>query len=158
LISDVVKQTGWYFFTIPDTNDAGDHWAVGDTIDFYCDGYDVSGLYGTVDWDQFIIVGSEYLGVSEPTAAADQFRLMGNYPNPFNPSTRIEFSLPADLRVTLKLYNTLGQQVAVLADGRMMPRGQHMLTFDGRAFSSGVYFYTLEAGPYSAVSKMVLMK
>ena len=157
-ISDVVKQTGWYFFTIADTNILGEHWAVGDTIDFYCDGYDVSGVYGSVGWDQFIIVGQEYLGVSAPTAAADQFRLMGNYPNPFNPTTRIEFNLPADLRVTLKLYNTLGQQVAVLADGRMMPRGHQMVTFDGRAFSSGVYFYTLQAGPYSAVSKMVLMK
>jgi hypothetical protein len=159
-LTDVDKQNGWYFFTIADTSIEGHHWVIGDTIDFYCDGNDVSGLYGTVDWDHFIIVGSEYLGVSDhgAQAAADQFRLLGNYPNPFNPTTRIEFTLPADLRVTLKLYNTLGQQVAVLADGRMMPRGNQRLTFDGSGLSSGVYFYTLQAGPYSAVSKMVLMK
>jgi len=157
---DPVKQTGWYFFTIADTNIEGDHWAVGDTIDFYCDGYDVSGLYGTVGWDQFIIVGQEYLGVSDPNrpGTADQFRLIGNYPNPFNPNTRIEFSLPADLRVTLKVYNTLGQEVAVLADGKMLSRGLHAAAFDASGLSSGVYFYTLQAGPYAAVSKMVLMK
>jgi hypothetical protein len=159
-LTDVVKQTGWYFFTIPDTNAAGGHWANGDTIDFYCDGYDVSGLYGSVDYDHYIIVGQAYLGVSEPgrPVAAEEFRLVGNYPNPFNPVTRIEFSLPADLRVTLKVFNTLGQEVAVLADGRMFAKGLHAATFNASGLSSGVYFYTLQAGPYSAVSKMVLMK
>jgi len=151
-------NSGWYYFTIPDTAPDGNPWAQGDSIFFYCDGRDLAANYGSSDV-QIIIAGVEWLGVDEPAGmVADEFRLVGNYPNPFNPTTRIEFNLPADLRVTLKLYNTLGQQVAVLADGRMMPRGHQMLTFDGRAFSSGVYFYTLQAGPYSAVSKMVLMK
>jgi hypothetical protein len=151
-------NSGWYYFTIPATAPDGNPWVQGDSIFFYCDGRDLSGNYGSTG-DQIIIAGVEWLGVNEPAGmVADQFRLMGNYPNPFNPTTRIEFTLPADLRVTLKLYNALGQQVAVLADGRMMPRGHQMLTFDGRAFASGVYFYTLQAGPYSAASKMVLMK
>jgi hypothetical protein len=150
--------SGWYYFTIPATAPDGNPWAQGDSIYFYCDGRDLSGNYGSSD-EQIIIAGVQWLGVNEPVrAVTDEFRLIGNYPNPFNPTTRIRFDLPADLRVSLKIYNTLGQEVAVLADGRMMARGEHQLSFDGSALSSGLYFYTLQAGSYSAVSKMVLMK
>lgn len=142
---------GWYFFTIPGG------WTVGDTLNFYCDGYDLSGNYAATHV-QIIRVGFEWLGVEDRPEATDNFRLLGNYPNPFNPTTRIEFTLPADLRVTMKVYNTLGQEVATLANNVMLARGLHTQTFDASALASGVYVYTLEAGSYFAAQKMVLMK
>ncbi|RPH96619.1 T9SS C-terminal target domain-containing protein [candidate division KSB1 bacterium] len=158
-IEDVEKQSGWYFFTIPSTNADGNAWVVGDTIDFYCDAYDLSSLYNN-DLHQLLIVGTAYLDSDDPSvpAVAREFRLMGNYPNPFNPTTRIMFSLPTDQPVTLKVFNTLGQVVATLADHRMVSAGLHYFNFDASSLSSGVYFYTLEAGPHYAASKMVLMK
>lgn len=149
---------GWYFFTIPATAPDGNAWVNGDSIFFYSDGRDGSGNYGSSDV-QIIIAGQTWLGADDPApVAVDEFRLIGNYPNPFNPTTNIRFNLPADLRVTLKIYNTVGQEVAVLSDNRMLARGEHAMSFDGSAFASGVYFYKLDAGEFTAVSKMVLMK
>jgi len=152
------RNVGWYFFTIPDTNAEGAHWAVNDTVEFYCDGYDQSENYGN-SWHQYIIVGNTWLGIEgNSVASTEKFQLNGNYPNPFNPTTRIDFALPADLRVTLKVYNTLGQQAMTLADGKMLSAGLHSVTFNASGLPSGVYFYTLQAGTYSASQKMVLLK
>jgi pimeloyl-ACP methyl ester carboxylesterase len=87
-----------------------------------------------------------------------------NYPNPFNPSTVIGFHLTGDARVRLRVFNTLGQEVATLADG-VMDAGDHSVVWDAGDAPAGVYFYRLEispdADPGSAtfhVRKMVLMK
>ncbi len=85
------------------------------------------------------------------------YTLSQNYPNPFNPSTTIRYSLPATAFVTLKIYNILGQEVASLVDGKQLA-GEHVVIFDGLKLSSGVYFYHINAGPYSSVKKMVLLK
>ena len=112
-----------------------------------------------MDWDQFIIVGQAYLGTTEPTrpVTANEFRLIGNYPNPFNPTARIVFNLPADLRVTLKVYNTLGQQVAILANNRMLASVRHVLTFNG-SVCRGVIFLHSGGRNLFGRSKMALMK
>ncbi|MFQ5824745.1 MAG: carboxypeptidase regulatory-like domain-containing protein [bacterium] len=89
--------------------------------------------------------------------------LYGNYPNPFNPETRISFGLPSEMRVQLRIFNLLGQEIAQLFDG-VLGGGVHHLTWDGRnqfgqSMPSGVYFYQLQAnGIRVAVNKMTLLK
>ncbi|MCX6142455.1 MAG: T9SS type A sorting domain-containing protein [Ignavibacteriales bacterium] len=86
-----------------------------------------------------------------------EFSLSQNYPNPFNPSTNITFNLPKSGKVTLKVFNTLGQQVATLVDGDYVA-GMHTMNFDASSLSSGVYIYTLSAGDFLAAKKMILLK
>ncbi len=91
-----------------------------------------------------------------------EFSLGQNFPNPFNPSTKINFGLAVDSKVSLKLYNSLGQEVAVLINTNMQA-GSHVYEFNGKNFVSGVYFYQLEATSsdgknFSSVKKLVLMK
>jgi hypothetical protein len=86
-----------------------------------------------------------------------QFELAQNYPNPFNPSTTIKFSLPQNSFVTLKVYNALGQEVSTLVNG-FTESGIHSINFDASNLNSGIYFYKLDAGKYSDVRKMTLIK
>ncbi len=85
------------------------------------------------------------------------FELKQNYPNPFNPETRIRFSLPEGGKVSLKVTNSAGKQVAVLADG-IYNAGIHNVTFKADDLSSGVYFYTLYAPGFRETKKMLLIK
>lgn len=85
------------------------------------------------------------------------FELYNNYPNPFNPSTRIEFEISAIGHVTLRVYDVLGREVATLVDGQRLP-GKYEAKFDGGRFSSGVYFCTLTSNGSSQTKKMLLLK
>ena len=89
--------------------------------------------------------------------APSEFALSQNYPNPFNPTTQIEYIIPSDGFVSLKVYNTLGQQVADLVDG-FMKAGNHQVTFDGSKISSGVYYYRIDADNSILIKKMMLIK
>ncbi len=91
-----------------------------------------------------------------------QYSLSQNYPNPFNPATNISFSLKTDAKVTLNVYNALGQEVASLINGNMNA-GEHNLKFDASVLSSGIYFYTLDAKGkdgenFITSKKMILLK
>jgi len=91
-----------------------------------------------------------------------EFALSQNYPNPFNPETNIEFSLPTDSRVSLTVYNIMGQAVKTLVNGSMFA-GSYKVRWDGKDNSgnpaaSGIYFYRLVAGDRVTSKKMVLMK
>jgi len=90
---------------------------------------------------------------SEPV----EFKLSQNYPNPFNPSTVIGYVLPKDGFVSLRVYNTLGEEVSVLINGQEKA-GANSVRFDGANLSSGVYFYTLKAGDFVETKRMVLVK
>jgi hypothetical protein len=85
------------------------------------------------------------------------FAIKQNYPNPFNPATNISFDVPKASHVELSIYNVLGQKVASLVDQNMDP-GTHTVSWDASNNSSGVYYYRILAGTFSATKKMVLLK
>lgn len=97
-------------------------------------------------------------GVSVSQDLPDKFVLDQNYPNPFNPSTIVSFSLPVAENTSLKIYNVLGSEIATLIDGVPLSAGTHTMKFDASRLSSGIYFYTLQAGSTSITRKMLLMK
>ncbi|MDZ4711660.1 MAG: YCF48-related protein [bacterium] len=89
--------------------------------------------------------------------APEKYDLRQNYPNPFNPSTSIKFDLPYSANVSLKVYNQLGKEVQVLADG-FRNAGSYEINFDASQLSSGVYFYKLVSADISLTKKMMLIK
>jgi photosystem II stability/assembly factor-like uncharacterized protein len=88
---------------------------------------------------------------------ASKFSLGQNYPNPFNPVTNIKFTLPKQAYVKLTVYDIMGREVVVLADG-IVNEGNHSVHFDASNLVSGVYFYKLTAIGYEEVRKMILIK
>ena len=92
----------------------------------------------------------------QPTAPI-AFTLNQNFPNPFNPSTMIQYSIPHASRVTLKVYDVLGRVVSVLVD-EQKNAGTYSIEFDGRSLSSGVYYYRLTSNNNSDVKRMLLLK
>ena len=94
----------------------------------------------------------------DPTTP-EAFLLGQNYPNPFNPTTRIQYELAEDARVTLRVFDLLGREVARLVDGRQQPAGIYTVRFEASAdLASGIYFYQIQAGTLQQTRKMVLMK
>jgi len=85
------------------------------------------------------------------------YKLYDNYPNPFNPSTIINYELRMTNDVELSIYNSLGQKVVTLVSG-IQKAGVYQIEWDASGFASGVYFYKLQAGEFVAVKKMVLMR
>ncbi len=85
------------------------------------------------------------------------YSLEQNYPNPFNPNTRIDYTLPESKPVRLVIYDVLGSEVTRLID-EVQSAGYKSVTFDASSLPSGVYFYQLQAGNFSQVNKMLLLK
>ncbi len=86
-----------------------------------------------------------------------EFALMQNYPNPFNPSTIISFQIPKSGLVSLKIYDVLGIEIATLLNEEKNP-GKYEIDFNASYLSSGIYFYTLRAGNFISIKKMILIK
>jgi len=99
----------------------------------------------------------EYSKEVEITVTPNIFSLEQNFPNPFNPNTVISYSLPSASNVKLVVYNTLGQNVKVLENG-YKNAGGYSVHFDASDLPSGIYFYRLEAGQFTQVKKMMLLK
>jgi hypothetical protein len=93
----------------------------------------------------------------EESSVPSSFSLSQNYPNPFNPTTTIKYSIAKPSNVSLKIYNVLGQEVVTLVNQHQIA-GSYVTTFDASRFASGVYFYRLNAGSFSQVKKMLLLK
>ena len=87
----------------------------------------------------------------------DKYSLIAAYPNPFNPATKIRYELPENSYVKLVVYNMIGQQIAVLADG-YKEAGRYFENFNAGDLPSGTYIYQLIAGAFSDEKKMVLVK
>ena len=86
-----------------------------------------------------------------------QFKVIRNYPNPFNPETTIEFQIPESGQVRLIIYNASGQEIAILVDG-LMEAGTHQIHWQARNLPSGMYFYTLQWQDQRQVGKMLLLR
>jgi aminopeptidase N len=93
----------------------------------------------------------------KPDEIIEKFDLLQNFPNPFNLTTNIEFSIPNSEYVTLKIYNTLGQEVTTLVSDQLTS-GNYKFPWDASGFASGVYLYRLQAGDHVETRKMVLMR
>jgi hypothetical protein len=87
----------------------------------------------------------------------DKFDLSQNYPNPFNPSTKINFDLPADSKVSLKIFDITGREVKSLLN-ELKAAGFYTIEFNAAGLSSGTYFYRLQTDEFTSVKKMVILK
>ena len=105
------------------------------------------------NYEYFVLSGIAEIGTP------NKFELLQNFPNPFNPSTTIDFSMPQNTYVTLKIYDMSGKEVAVLVNSQMIA-GYHSVNFnvDSYHLSSGVYFYKLSSGELSMIKQMLLIK
>ena len=102
-------------------------------------------------------IGGTVTSLSERPNLPESLVLQQNFPNPFNPSTAIKYSLPKAQMVTLKVYNVLGEQVTTLVNAHQTP-GYYSVVLDGNRLASGIYFYILRTDNFSSVHKMMLLK
>jgi hypothetical protein len=96
-------------------------------------------------------------GVKDEKITLRNYELYQNYPNPFNPTTTLRYSIPKDGVVTLKIYNILGQKVAVLVN-EYQKANDYQIQFDSKGLASGVYIYRLQVNDFSQSKKMILLK
>jgi len=114
-------------------------------------------LVSSVDTFTVTFIKNITVGVKEDVIPTVYY-MDQNYPNPFNPATSIRFGLPKEGNVDLRVYNILGQEVAVLLNGDMMRAGNHEVKFNASSLSSGTYIYRLATGTNVFTRKMILMK
>ncbi len=151
------------------SSDSGDNWSkIADGFPSY-----TSALTLVVDPDDYIYAGTEssvFKSVKSTTGvnyhqsdALSGYRLLQNFPNPFNPATTISFSLSKTSYISLRVYDILGNECAVLADGEKVS-GMYDVQFSGDRLAAGIYFYRLEARAvedndhFSKTGKMILLK
>jgi len=116
--------------------------------------YDAAGVPNIVEVvPEFARAALAVTGATVPAT----FGLSQNYPNPFNPSTNFSYDLPEAADVNLTVYNILGQRVRTLVDQKM-EAGTHTVAWDASQYASGVYFYRITAGSFTATKKMLLLK
>jgi len=138
-------KMGDYFDMVSDENGANLAWA------------------GTFNGEQDVYYGRITLLLtsindqSNKSEAADRYTLFQNFPNPFNPETAIEFSIPNSEFVTLKIYNILGEEVTTLVSERLTA-GRHKYEWDASRLTSGIYLYRLESGSFRQTKKLILLK
>ncbi|MHB1687127.1 MAG: T9SS type A sorting domain-containing protein [Ignavibacteriaceae bacterium] len=115
-------------------------------------------IYSFYHWDGYARWSfTTSITETTPPSVPVKYELSQNYPNPFNPTTTINFSLSKSDKVTLKVYNLLGQEVALLIN-KEISAGQHQVKFDASHLPSGVYIYRIESGSFNSVKKMILLK
>jgi hypothetical protein len=112
-----------------------------------------SGSYAEIDNLSFELL----TGVNDENAAVTDYKLDQNFPNPFNPSTTIRFTIPESGNTTLRVYNVLGSEVATLLN-EVKTSGTHEVVFNANDMPSGTYFYSIEVNNFRKVKKMILMK
>jgi hypothetical protein len=154
-IATMVKETwtqesGWNNYVLRNYfYDTNDNWTERITY-----------LWDESSWKNYyrhLATWQEPVSVEEETPISNSFYLFNNYPNPFNPSTKIKFEIPTSGFVTLKIYDVLGNEIVTLVNEEKT-LGTYEIEFDGKGLSSGLYFYTLTDGSYSETKKMILLK
>lgn len=151
--SDLVINQNWFsvtHFTIPVSvlnNGIRYYWRVS-----------ASNINGIGDWSEIwnfrtLTTGIENLNEEIPV----RYKLHNNYPNPFNPSTKIEFELPEAADVEITVYDFLGRKVKDLVS-QILQAGRYRTEFNARGYASGIYFYTYTAGKYRETRRMILIK
>jgi hypothetical protein len=133
-------------------------WSLDPATTYY---WQIRGKNGNVygEWtpvSNFMTKGS-ITGIDEITGIPNKFRLLQNYPNPFNPSTKISYQLSEQSHVVIKVFDVLGKEVAELVNAEK-PIGRYEVNFDASKLSAGMYIYTIQAGSFKDVRKMLLVK
>ena len=160
---DILISTDGYGPAICISSDEGNSWS----------GVSISGTFSHIGYFQILadsnsniyartLVGPVLGTYTTSVNIADQnipsaFSVSQNYPNPFNPTTKISFSLPQKSQIKLKVFDVLGREIQILADG-IYEAGKHEAEFYASNLSSGVYFYNLSDGTSSITKKMLLIK
>jgi hypothetical protein len=143
-----------FLYTAPTAPGTTTLYANGNSVNF--DGVnDVADMWNFAP-NKNVVIAAQVTAVTD-NKLINSFALNQNYPNPFNPSTRISYSVPVASQVRLEIYNEIGQQVKTLVN-EFKPAGFYSYDFNAARFTSGVYYYRLSAGNFSAIKKMVLLK
>ena len=114
-------------------------------------------LFVTIFIIIFSCFGNAEINNSYNNIVPDKYILYQNYPNPFNPTTTIKYALPSSGFVTIKVFNSLGNEVATLVNEEE-EAGYYNVVFDGTNFSSGVYYVQFKSNKFLRVEKMILLK
>ena len=110
-------------------------------------------------WVNFLKVINLYIptGTGQFGGEVNTYSLSSNYPNPFNPTTKISYTIPERSYVSLKIFNVLGSEVAELVKGEV-EAGSYIIEFNASTLPSGIYFYRLQGGSFVETKKMILIK
>ena len=142
-----IKQTYTYSFIMSDPSDNQSRF-----------GFDIGGSAIDVFFDNIrVSSGTTPVNISEILTAPKSIQLFQNYPNPFNSSCAIKFSIPKLSQATIKIFNTLGEELETLVNEEK-PVGTYELNWNAVNLPSGVYFYRLQAGDFVQTRKMILLK
>ncbi len=112
---------------------------------------------GFSEWSPVQKISTNVLTSIESETLPEEYSLKQNYPNPFNPSTTIRYALPKAGKVTIDVFNMIGQKVATIINEKQKA-GYHSVEFDASALASGMYIYRISAGSFSEVKKLTLIK
>ena len=151
----VINWTGWKLLTVPmsEIGGTGEKKFHSVVIKKNAEGKEVGELY----FDDLQIGVLVSVDDNNFTSLPIKFELNQNYPNPFNPTTSIEYSVPSNEYVSLKVYDILGNEIAVLVN-EQKSKGNFQIEFNAENLPSGTYFYKLTSGSYTEIKKMMLMK
>lgn len=153
-IDDEETQSGMYWYTMPSDSMHGQALAAGDTVWFYI--YADDGGIAANGITHWLVVDVGW-GVEETQPVARNFGLGDNYPNPFNNTTVIPYTLDRAMDVQISVFDVNGRLVESLVNGSVTA-GQHTAVWAGEGVTSGVYFYTLEADGVQLIKKMTLIR
>ncbi len=175
-----------FYFTSPDsgvavgtfgiarfTTDGGLSWAEDTVATNLLSGRTVNAIYGVKEENYAVIIGEDDMLIlltpdstllsadDEEIENPSEYNLSYNYPNPFNPTTKIKYTIPVGTRdrvsVQMKIYDILGNEVATLVNEEK-PAGEYEVEFNAYGLSSGIYFYRLTAGTFTETKKLVLLR
>jgi photosystem II stability/assembly factor-like uncharacterized protein len=160
-----LAKNGWIFNDLPSVHystDNGNSW-----LD-YSGGLDASVSDLVSSPEGYIFAGTKGGGVYQTISTftnvvyftknnPSEYLLSQNYPNPFNPVTTISFHLPSKSFISLKIFDAFGREVSTIVSDEMMP-GSHTRQWNASSFSSGLYFYRLQAGSFTETKKLLLIK